>query len=159
MAPRGFLSVVRERRAALRRRFDLARQFAAIEESCVPSYVHGNWAAAMVAWLRLAGAARLYRRLAPPGPVLDFGAATGELYHVLRRDGDVAYCFVEMDAALAEALLRDAPRAQRRQDIEPGAYAAIFALDSLEHNDNFAELLAVLAAGLRPDGVLILSGP
>lgn len=39
------------------------------------------------------------------------------------------------------------------------AYAAIFALDALEHNDDVGSIIDVLAKGLRPDGVLLISGP
>ena len=153
-----FLSVVKSRRAALKSHFDVVRQFEAIEESCVPSYVHPNLFAAMVAWARLAAAAALYRRFAPAGPVLDFGAATGEVYHVLRPSGSVDYHFIENDELLARTLTADITQAVRETSVEPGRYAAIFALDSLEHNDDYADLLGKLADGLRPDGLLILSG-
>lgn len=160
MSHDSFMTVVKARRAALKRHFDVVRQFEAIEESCVPSYVHANPAAAMVAWVRLAAAAALYRRHAPAGPVLDFGAATGEIFHVLRPTGDrIDYHFIEGDDLLARALAADIPAAVRESQVEPGRYGAIFALDSLEHNDDYAELLTTLAAGLRPGGVLILSGP
>lgn len=153
------LAHVRARREALRRRFDVAMAFERLEESCVPSYVHGNLLAAAVAWSRLASAARLYRRHAPPGPVLDFGAATGELRHLL---GDpIDYHFVEADDMLACALLEELPDTRRTGLAEAPAtrYAAVFALDSLEHNDDYAELLRRLAACLAPRGVFVLSGP
>jgi hypothetical protein len=77
------ISHIRTRRAALRRRFDVARQMQALEETCIPSYLHPNVAAEAVALGRLFAAARLYRKHAPSGPVLDFGAGSGELAHVL----------------------------------------------------------------------------
>ena len=40
-----------------------------------------------------------------------------------------------------------------------GRFAAIFALDSLEHNDDIAPILAAFARALQPGGVFILSGP
>jgi 2-polyprenyl-3-methyl-5-hydroxy-6-metoxy-1,4-benzoquinol methylase len=39
------------------------------------------------------------------------------------------------------------------------AYDWIFAIDSLEHNENFGELLTAISQKLAPGGVLVLSGP
>jgi SAM-dependent methyltransferase len=147
------------RRAALAREFDVGRHMERIEESCVPSYVHPNLLAAGAAWSRPYAAAALYREFAPPGPVLDFGAATGEVAELL--EAAVPYEFVETDDLVARSLRRRRPLAVRRglAELEPRRYAAIFALDSLEHNDDYAELLGRLAAALAPGGVVILSGP
>lgn len=155
----GTLSLIRSRRAELRTRLDVAKKFEQLEESCVPSYIHSNPAAAGVAWMRLIRAAELYRKYAPKGPILDFGAATGEVFHVLNTDQPYHFC--ELNEVLIKALVEMNPRAKREHldKLPPSSFAAIFALDSLEHNDNVGELLDLLAASLRPDGVLILSGP
>jgi len=147
------------RRAALRRRFDPAREMADIEETCIPSYLHPNPLAAGVAWMRLFAAVRLLRRFAPAGAVLDFGAAAGELAHLLPADR--AYEFVEIDGRMAAALDRAVPWAVQRQAeaLPLGHYAAICALDSLEHNDDVGAIVEQLRPALRADGVLILSGP
>lgn len=147
------------RRKALRSRFDVARQMTEIEETCIPSYLHGNVFAAGAAWARLFAAKKLYSRFAPAGPVLDFGAASGELFHVLPRD--TSYDFAEIDEGMAQALVRDNPKAVRH-DLNglPGhRYAAIFALDSLEHNEDVGAIVDRLVPALRTDGVFILSGP
>lgn len=153
------LGIVQRRRAALRARFDVARAFAALEESCVPSYLHPNPAAAYAAWSRLFAAAALYRRFAPKGSVLDFGAASGELRHVL--DADAAYGFVEADEALAASLQAEAPQAERYalDRLPAGRFSAVFALDALEHNPDVGAILDRLIPALKADGVLILSGP
>lgn len=153
------ISHVVTRRRALRRQFDVARQMSVLEETCVPSYLHPNWAASGVAWARLFAAARLHKRFAPSGPVLDFGAASGELAHILPPD--VSYEFVELDEGMAKSLSQNNASAVRRflPDLEPGRYAAIFALDSLEHNDDVGALVDQIIPALRPDGVFILSGP
>ena len=147
------------RRATLRRRFDLARQFAALEEGMVPSYLHANPVAAAVAWWRLVVAARLYRRHAPAGPILDFGAGTGELRQVL-HDAE-PYDFIEGNELLAQALIETNPPARRAtlERLPARRYAAVFALDSLEHNDDVPPLLDALVRALAPDGAFILSGP
>jgi SAM-dependent methyltransferase len=131
----------------------------AIEETCIPSYVHPNLAAAGVAWRRLFAAVNVYRKAAPTGPVLDFGAASGELAHLL--PAETPYDFVEIDGAMAADLVRHNPAATRRDlaTLQPGAYACIFALDSLEHNEDVGALVEQLLPALRDDGVFILSGP
>ena len=157
-----FSRVVKARRHALRTAFDVQREFEKLEESCVPSYVHSFLPAAWVAWRRPIAAARLYDRLAPAGPLLDFGSATGEVRHLIALPkGD--YHFVEQTDVLADMLKRESPEAHREFAGALGvdSFAAVFALDSLEHNemDELAPLLDELASAMRPDGVLILSGP
>lgn len=155
-----FSKTVKSRRAALLREFDVRREFETLEESCVPSYVHANPLAAWTAWSRLDAAYRLYRRHAPAGPVLDFGSATGELRQVL-ADLRGPYHFVEQNEVLVSALERNFPGAQREhaEALGEARFAAIFALDSLEHNEEIGPLLDAMARALRRDGVLILSGP
>jgi hypothetical protein len=150
---------VAARRRALRARFDVVRELEQLEESCIPSYLHRNPAAAAVAWWRLFAATRLYRNYATHGPVLDFGAACGELRPLLPPS--VAYDFVEIDGALARALAELHPSATRRglAELPAAHYAAVFALDSLEHNQDVPPILDRLVASLTPGGVLILSGP
>jgi SAM-dependent methyltransferase len=155
-----FSNTVKSRRAALRSQFDVRAEFETLEESCVPSYVHANPLAAWTAWSRLTAAARLYDRHAPAGPVLDFGSATGELRQVLQPlRGD--YHFVEQNEVLVSALKKNIPEARREDaaDLGEGRFAAVFALDSLEHNDDIGPILEAIARSLRPDGVFILSGP
>jgi hypothetical protein len=44
-----FGEAIAARRSVLQSHFDVCRQFEEIEESCIPSYVHGNRSAAWVA--------------------------------------------------------------------------------------------------------------
>jgi 2-polyprenyl-3-methyl-5-hydroxy-6-metoxy-1,4-benzoquinol methylase len=150
---------MRQRRRALSQELDVWRRFDVWEESCVPSYCHSNWLAAFISWHRLFKAVELARRYACPGPVLDFGASVGELGQLLSRGID--YHFIEQDDAPATYLQGALPRAVRHtlEGASEGAYAVVFALDALEHNENYPDLLAVLASKLAKDGVLILSGP
>ncbi len=155
------LKHIRARREDLRRNIDVVRTFELWEESCVPSYVHSNWAAAYVSWARLFRAASLARGLAPaPRRILDFGSSVGELGHLVSRDGE-GYDFIEEDAHSIDYLQARLPKARKTslETAEAQAYDQIFAIDSLEHNTNFAELLEILVGKLSPGGVLILSGP
>jgi 2-polyprenyl-3-methyl-5-hydroxy-6-metoxy-1,4-benzoquinol methylase len=154
------LNHARRRRRELFRSIDVKGAFAAWEESCVPSYLHPNPLAAFVSWRRLFVAAHLGNSLAGrPSRVLDFGSSVGELSHILDYEGE--YHFVELDDLSAEFLLSHNPRARRLalEDVPVGAYDMIFAIDSLEHNKDFARLLGELATRLKPGGILILSGP
>lgn len=154
------LSHIRRRRRELRRSIDVERSFEQWEESCVPSYVHPNPLAAYVSWQRLFVAARLANALVKsPRRVLDFGSSVGELSHILDYPGD--YEFVELDDASAEYLQAHNRRARRitLEQAPAGAYDLVFAIDSLEHNEDYGPLLDRLARLLAPDGVLILSGP
>lgn len=155
------ISHIQSRRGALRRALDVEAHFKEWEESCVPSYCHRNLAAAYVSWWRLFRAVRLARRFCPEGKTaLDFGSSVGELGRLLRR-ADGGYDFVEENEAAVRYLVQQLPAARRRRldGIPAGGYDWIFAIDSLEHNDDFAGLLEVLARGLSPRGVLVISGP
>jgi len=151
---------VRARRRALRARIDAFGAFETWEETCVPSYVHPNRAAAYVSWWRLFAAVRMAREQATWGPVLDFGASVGELAHVLPPEA-APYWFVEREVAPAEMLRHMVPGAiaTTLEGAPEGHFQVIFALDSLEHNQDFGDLLDALAPKLAPGGVLILSGP
>ncbi|MGS1016178.1 class I SAM-dependent methyltransferase [Allosphingosinicella humi] len=155
------LNHIRARRADLRRDIDVVHSFEAWEESCVPSYCHPNWLAAYVSWIRLFRAAELARTIVPaPARILDFGSSVGELGHLV-SEGGAGYDFVESDQHSADYLVSRLPGARRvtLEDAPEGGYDQLFAIDSLEHNENYAELLEVLAGKLAPGGVLILSGP
>ena len=153
------LRTILARRHALRSAFDVHTSFASLEESCIPSYVHPNVFASGVAWLRLLTAARLFNKYGETGPVLDFGAGSGEMYHLL--DTAEPYYFVEANDALAQALLRWNSSATRLslENLSADRFAAVFALDALEHNAEVADLIVRLVASLRPGGILLLSGP
>jgi len=153
-----FGSLIASRRAVLRTHFDVQRQFEEIEESCIPSYVHANLPAAWVAWQRNRAAAALYMRHAAPGPILDFGSATGEVGHLIQKRG--AYHIIEQDDVLAKACgqWQDSRRITL-DDAKPRTFSAIFALDSLEHNEDIPALISKLIPLMRDDGVFILSGP
>ena len=73
----------------------------------------------------------------------------------------IDYHFIETDRKLAASLGHLVPGAteERLEALAAGSYAAIFALDSLEHCDEPEQILTGLADALTPQGVLVLSGP
>ncbi len=151
---------IRARRRALEHSIDAFGAFERWEETCVPSYVHPNRAAAYVAWLRLFAAVDLADRHTRWGPVLDFGASVGELAHVLPHTAR-PYAFIEQEEHAAAQLRENVPHAERYtlDDAPREGFAVVFALDALEHNTNYAELLGRLAEKLRPGGLFVMSGP
>lgn len=153
------LKIISRRRAELARRLRPDANLSALEESCVPSYCHSNVLAAGVAWLRLERVAALCRARGGCEPMLDFGSATGEIAHLLGGVGD--YHFVEADDALAAALVEWNPAAQREtlERLPAKHFRTVLALDSLEHNDDVGAIVGLLAASLRDDGELVVSGP
>ncbi len=152
-------STIRRRRAQLARTFDGVASFDELEESMVPSYCHRNPGAAAVSWWRLLAARRIAAGWERRGPVLDFGAGTGELFHLLGGPED--YRFVEESELCARALREAAPTARREtpETLPAGHFGTIFALDSLEHNRDPGALLDLLVAALAPAGWLVISGP
>jgi len=151
---------VHARRQALRRDLDVARQFATWEETCVPSYCHPNLAAAYMSWWRLFVAVDLAERHVRWDAVLDFGAAVGELVHLLPQNVS-HYDFIEQNEFAARYLLRQAPQTRRHTltSAPAGGYSCVFALDALEHNREYPALLQALAQKLQPGGVMVISGP
>lgn len=155
------LKHIQKRRADLRRDIDVISTFEEWEESCVPSYCHSNWLAAYISWIRLFHAAELARTHGPRAPrVLDFGSSVGELGHLVAPGGN-GYDFIEADDHSAAFLKSRLPNAQRvsLEEAPEAAYDLVFAIDALEHNTDFAEILEVLVTKLRPGGCLIMSGP
>jgi len=151
------LNHIRERRTDLRNEIDLAETFEQWEETCVPSYCHKNWLAAYVSWQRLFRSVELAKSSRPnPGRVMDFGSSVGELGHLLRPICD-SYEFVEQDEPAASYLTSRLPHATRTtlEDAVPGTFDWVFAIDSLEHNDNFAELVEIISTKLSDDGIFI----
>ncbi|MBF0260685.1 MAG: class I SAM-dependent methyltransferase [Magnetococcales bacterium] len=150
---------IHQRRALLSRIFDIKGDFSKLAESCIPSYTNPNRLIALGFWWRLFASARLAGHLSHDRPVLDFGAAVGELAHLLPKGVD--YHFMESDPWLVSVLETLVPHAQNTQmeQAAPATYQTIFALDALEHNHNPGMILAQLSNLLAHDGSMIISGP
>lgn len=154
------LKHIKRRREALAREIDAYRNFETWEETCVPSYCHRNLMAAYVSWRRLFAAVDLADSCISWGRILDFGASVGELAHILPGAAG-PYEFIEQEEPAARHLLATQPAAVRRTlDSAPeSAYACVFALDALEHNEDYPELIERLLTKVAPGGALVLSGP
>jgi len=147
------------RRNYINSRLDVQKHFEQWEETCLPSYVHKNILAAYVSWQRLFEAKKLAFDLANPTTVLDFGSGIGESRKLLPPG--VRYFYIEEEDAAAKWIEEEYPDAVRTTLENPPEpkFEAIFALDSLEHNDNYPELIDRLTGMLADNGVLVISGP
>jgi 2-polyprenyl-3-methyl-5-hydroxy-6-metoxy-1,4-benzoquinol methylase len=130
-----------------------------LNESCVPAYIHTNYLAAAVTWLRLLYAKRVLKAYKKNGNILDFGAGSGELGYITR--GEYFYSYIEHSSALSESINFGMPESRRMtlKDLRNESFDAILCLDSLEHNSNFADIIKNLIKSLNPNGILIVSGP
>jgi SAM-dependent methyltransferase len=147
------------RRKVLQTTLDLDRDFETWEETCVPSYAHPNLLAAWTSWTRLFEAASLAKQLLPTtARVLDFGAGIAELKSILPES--MHYSFIEELDTSVNWIKQHHPEAVHAS-LDDGivGYDAIFALDSLEHNDDYQALVLQLIDKLNEDGILIVSGP
>ena len=153
---------IHQRRTELRESIDVKKHFEEWEETCVPSYCHPNLAASYVSWWRLFKSVQLAKScLAETDSeieILDFGSSVGELGHMVP---DMNYHFIEEEEIAVEQLKSSQPEAVRHtlEELPSGFFDVIFALDSLEHNKNYEELLVKLSAGLKPGGIIVISGP
>jgi SAM-dependent methyltransferase len=147
------------RRKYISSRLDVQTDFEDWEETCVPSYVHRNILAAYVSWQRLFEAKKLAFDLASPTKVLDFGSGIAEFKKLLPTG--VRYFYIEEEDSAAQWIEEEYPDAVRitLENPQETDFEAIFALDSLEHNDNYEELIDRLAALLAENGVLVICGP
>ena len=153
------LKLIFERRRSLRSRVQIKGRLQELHDSCIPSYCHSNLAASAVAWGRLFQARNLYKQFGTAGTVLDFGSGTGELGHLIGQNTE--YHFVEMDDEQVSLLKQDLPNAVQHDTsaVPENTFSFVFALDSLEHNENFPELIDLLIKSIKPGGSLLVSGP
>jgi 2-polyprenyl-3-methyl-5-hydroxy-6-metoxy-1,4-benzoquinol methylase len=129
-------------------------------ESCIPSYCHSNLLASYCAWSRIFKARNLFLKYGKINSnVLDFGASSGELGRVLKDKAN--YDFIENNSSLSQLNLYE-NTGSCKVEIETlltNQYDAIFCLDSLEHNDDYCDLIDRLNFSLKINGIIILSGP
>ena len=151
------VTYIRKRRKELKGL--MSNFFNDLSESCIPSYCHSNRLASFVAWNRLFIARNYHRKYSTGSLVLDFGAGSGELGHLLSPINE--YSFIEELDELAYFINRSNPSSNRAHldSLDREKYDAIFCLDSLEHNSDYPTLIDKLLISLKPSGVFIISGP
>ena len=156
------------RRRELKGRLNLETDIEKWAETCLPSYCHSNIFAAYVSWLRLFEAVNFFEKALQKSVffsskqttnILDFGCGTAELRFLL--PASINYRYVENNP-LALAWLNHLglkPARIKLEQLPKEHFDLIFALDSLEHNEDYQKLVARIIKCLVPGGSLIISGP
>jgi 2-polyprenyl-3-methyl-5-hydroxy-6-metoxy-1,4-benzoquinol methylase len=140
-------------------------------ESAIPSYVHWNPAIRWLMFRRLdvicqMVLAALSARGGSNRAVLDYGCGIGMMVPVLAPSVTTLYLCDEQIAPAQETAkwfgtgnsVALVPGELRHRVADAGL-DVIIAADVLEHVDDLRPLLQLLSCKLRPDGVLIVSGP
>lgn len=139
------------------------------KEAALPAYAHKNPFIDYLFWGRMRTVDELVRRLTvSKGPlhVLDFGCGTGVM----------AYHFAQLGHTVigTDTVFEPLERIQRKITFPPNcsfvtaeklselpaaSVDVLLALDVLEHVDSLDDTIVVFKRLLKPDGVLIVSGP
>ncbi|MCA9255762.1 MAG: class I SAM-dependent methyltransferase [Phycisphaerales bacterium] len=139
-----------------------------LAEAAFPAYTNPNPLANFLFWRRVRIAMRRIERMGRLDAALDFGCGGGVMLPFL---GSVAQRVVAVDEELGpfEAMRRrmafpsniepfDA-RVRDLSELPAASFDVVTALDVLEHVDDLDGALGALCRVLRPDGLLLVSGP
>ena len=97
-------------------------------------------------------------------PILDFGCGSGVLFHYLREKGFTSVDAADIPSATLDFISKWMDKSARRiinlgTDQLPKDYAAIVAVDCLEHVTEPVKIAQNLLDSLRKDGLLIVKFP
>lgn len=137
-----------------------------INETALPAYAHKNPVIDFLFWKRLSVCLCLIRKQSCV-KILDFGCGTGLFSYLLAKEG-----FEVTGVDLSLRTLRLIEEKIEFSDqiefvegniltsyFENNSFDLIVALDSLEHVDNLEEHIRLFKRLLRPEGLIIVSGP
>lgn len=141
----------------------------ALDEQAGPAYLQGFALSRWIFWQRI----KKVIKLLPAGGerCLDFGCGFGMMLPLLkRRFAEVRGVDLMPDLAQTYLHLWDEQTGQQHADIQitrdldsaglpENSLDLILAMDVLEHVDQLPELLGAMARLLKPEGVLLVTGP
>ena len=155
------VQLIRKRRRMLANSLLHKYSFDFLEESMVPAYCNDNFLASYVAWARLLKLSDFINSYADSLTVLDFGSGSGEILDFFDADTVSQYNFIESNSGVSDYLSSKYPKSNSKsfQSLNVEEYDLVLALDSLEHNDNWKEIIDVLLVSLKKGGRIIVSGP
>lgn len=108
-------------------------------------------------WQRHVAAYALCEPLLPPGPVLDLGCGVGHSYELLAPRETIG---VDIEPAALTGQKRETHLADmRRLPFEPGRFASVLSVHSLEHVPDPGAVLAEAARVLGPGGTAVFVTP
>ena len=138
-----------------------------IDEAALPAYAHTNPLIDWLFWERLRVSFNYAGKHKPTGKVLDFGCGSGVLSYILSRS-NFKVTAVDLDLGPLKLVRQfvDFPEGIDfmeadilKSELDADAYDVIFALDVLEHIENIDDYIRVFQRLLKPDGIVIVSGP
>jgi 2-polyprenyl-3-methyl-5-hydroxy-6-metoxy-1,4-benzoquinol methylase len=140
----------------------------AIAEAALPAYAHKNPIIDYIFWSRVKTAYNYAKQnVEPNGKILDFGCGTGLLTYALAKNGfkvtgsDVEFAPLdlmkqridypeEINFIKGDLLFQSIPKS---------SFDLIIALDVLEHVSNLDDYISLFKSILKPNGVIVVSGP
>lgn len=137
-----------------------------LDEAAFPAYAHRNPLIDRLFWGRLAKVETFLAKK-PLDTVLDFGAGSGVMSYiaaglarrVIATDIEPA-SFQRMQSVLQFPLnVQFVPTSELTNERYKNSFDAIMALDVLEHVDDLNGTLKFFASVLKPDGLVVVSGP
>ncbi len=139
----------------------------ALGEAALPAYSHNNPLIDWLFWQRIKLAFEFALNKKSARNVLDFGCGSGVLSYMLAQESfSVTACDVEFsplhlvqkkidfpnDIDFIEGDILD-------MELPKNSFDIIFALDVLEHIDSIETYIVLFEKLLKPDGVIVVSGP
>ena len=139
----------------------------AIGEAALPAYSHKNPIIDWLFWKRIKVAFNYSVKKNNTKNVLDFGCGSGILSYMLAQNGlSVTACDIEFGPL---KLVQDKITFPANVDFIEGdilsknlaenSFDIIFAMDVLEHIDDLEPYIELFESLLKPDGVVVVSGP
>ncbi len=136
------------------------------DEAALPAYAHKNPLIDFLFWKRLNVAFNLVQKNKMK-QVLDFGCGSGVLSYMLAQNGvEVTSCDLEFSPLRLVQEKISFPKGIKfmegdiiNQPLPDKSFDAIIALDVLEHIENLADYILLFQRLLKPNGVIIVSGP
>ena len=138
-----------------------------IGEAALPAYTHKNPLIDWLFWKRIKVAYRFGKATNTPKAILDFGCGSGVLSYLLaQQDHMITSCDVEFrplnqiknkidfpaNIVFIESDILD-------MNMPDESYDIIYALDVLEHIEDLDAYIVLFSKLLKPDGLIIVSGP
>ncbi len=138
-----------------------------IDEAAFPAYAHKNFLIDFLFWQRIKIACNYVKNKNVDNTILDFGCGSGVLsYHLAKNGYDVSAIDLELGPL---NLIRERINFPKNIDFIEGelisknfpkaTFDIIFAMDVLEHVENLEEYTQHFHKLLKPNGVIIVSGP
>lgn len=154
-------------RAGIREVLSMAER-GSLDEAAFPAYSHQNPAINWLFWQRLRKAMDFLEKNGPYQQVLDFGCGSGVLLPFLAGISKQVVA-ADLDLAPFQRMTRVMRFPENIELLDlavssfdalpEGSFDIITALDVLEHIDDLSESLEALLRLLKPEGLLVVSGP